>query len=319
MPTLYTPPTNSSRASRPRVFRIIIGATIAILLITLGIFIYTRIFSAKLSLVIAPESATVTLNGKPISAGKYEKRVTPGEYTISVEKSGFSSQSRTVKVSADETVEVLIALESNTSETANWYREHEKDAELQQEVYDKTYNQDASAYEEKYPIVADLPSTGRDWSLNYGVCSDGRPFCIFISSSDGAYTYALEYLSTINDHTYNLADYNFEFTDYNNPFPDRTGATSASTADLLSQATNGIQTASVIKTDCTDDNSYCVGFISYYNAEYNNPDEGDLDFYRVLMQRSGSTWKIISPTVLIFSASDHPDLPGSVLTLANQF
>lgn len=301
------------RENKPKLFYIIAGLLIAGFIAIIGFFIYTRIFSAKLSFVIAPKSAKVTLDNQTFSGGRYEKRVQPGEHTITVEKDGFATQSTTITATADETTDILIALVSNSSSTANWYIENEEDSNLNDEIGSRLYSKDQNALLEKYPIIQDLPVTARYWSLNYGNCPDGRAFCVIIAANTGSYTYALEHLATINDHQYTLSDYPIFFENYTNPFPNLTGTTATDYNTLL-QKSASINNSTLVNQTTSGD--YVIGYLSYYDPDFYETDE-DLDFYRIILKKENNNWKVLTKTSLIFSTEDYPDIPKEILNLAN--
>ena len=299
--------------NKPKIFYLVISIIVIGFITIIGFFIYTRIFSAKLSFVIAPASAEVTLDGKTFSGGRYEKRVQPGEYTITVEKDGFTSETTTINATADQTTNVLIALVSNDSSTANWYIDHPEDSELNDEVGSRIYSQDQTNLLKDYPIVQDLPETARYWTLNYGICPDGKPFCVIIAADTGYYTYALERLASINNHHYILADYPIAFADYTNPFPNLTNTTASDYNSILQKAAD-IDYAAVVKNETSGD--YLIGYISYYDPIFYET-EGEKDFYRIILKRDGSNWKVLTKTSLIFYANDYPDIPKDIINLAN--
>ncbi len=297
--------------SKPKLFYIITGIFIFIILAVIGYFIYTRIFSAQLSFIIAPQSAKITMNGQTFSGGKFTKRVTPGEYTITVEKTGFEAQTTTITAEADKNTSVLIALISNNPDTANWYTDHPEDSALNDDIVSRLYSEEQINFTNEYPIVQDLPITGTAWSINYGICPDKKPFCIIISSTPGNYSYSLEYLATVNGHNYNLSDYPIAFTDYTNPFKNLTDTTNSNYNIILDEITKTNNSA-LIKTESSGD--YIIGYFSYYNPSYNT----EKDFYRVILKKEGNNWKVLTPTLLVFYAKNYPDIPKDIINLANK-
>ena len=301
---------------KPKSFYIISGVIIIIFLGVIGYFIYTLIFSAKLYFVIAPASAKVTMNNQTFSGGRYTKRVQPGEYQITVEKDGFETKTTNITATADQTTNVLVALTPNRSDTINWYIENATDSELNDEVGSRVYSEEQVQATADYPIIQDLPVIARYWALNYGNCPDNSaPLCLFVSAETGNYTYALEYLSTINDHNYLLSEYKIIFTNYENPFPNLTGTTAADYNTLLRQAAN-INYAAIVDGKISGD--YYIGFISYYTPNlYPEEGEPEKDFYRIIIKKDGSNYKILTNTALIFYAKDYPDIPVEIINLAN--
>lgn len=70
--------------------RLVIGITIPILILGLGLFLVFAVFkTAKVYIMVAPESATITINGKKVKNG--EHNLFPGKKTIKVSGEGIES------------------------------------------------------------------------------------------------------------------------------------------------------------------------------------------------------------------------------------
>ena len=70
--------------------RLVLGITIPILILGLGLFlVFAVLKTAKVYIMVAPESATITINGKKVKNG--EHNLFPGKKTIKVSGEGIES------------------------------------------------------------------------------------------------------------------------------------------------------------------------------------------------------------------------------------
>ena len=149
--------------------KIIWGGVISlvlILLVSLGFLIYGRIFSAKISIVVAPSIAKVKIGDREFSASE-EVVIQPGEYEVSVFADGFETKTGRLVTKADETANLHLYLESNSSATANWYNEHDGDALIMGEIKSAEKLKALDAFLEKEPVLKQLPLTVEYFSDDY--------------------------------------------------------------------------------------------------------------------------------------------------------
>ena len=191
---------------------IIIILVAALVIIPLTFFIISRIFSSTIIIAIAPRDSIITLNGKSVQNGNH--KVTPGEYTIAASHEGFTEQTKTITIEADQTSRVNFILISNDPSTIDWYKNHPEDQRLLEGASSWEFDSKSSELANTYPILQYLPHQSSSYHIGYGQCSDGSPFCIIIAANIGYRTAALNHLASFG----NPALYKIEFTNYYNPF-----------------------------------------------------------------------------------------------------
>jgi len=168
---------------------------------------------------VTPSRSSITLDGKRVSEGK--SRVPDGKHTIKVMHKGFETQEQTVEISGSEELYVGIPLSPNSSETYNWYKEHDKDKQKADAMASKTYDQNSSNMTQSNPIVAHLPLPyGQErYAIDYApsqINNNGIIIQITAEDSRGR-QYALQ---QIKDWGYDPTDLEIEFLDFNNPLRD---------------------------------------------------------------------------------------------------
>ncbi len=152
-----------------------------------------------------------------------------------------------------------------------------------QEKIDREIADAADAYQSKYPIIDILPYIGEGFRVDYGLCEkDSSEFCLRVSALSDYLPSARDFLLSLND--YDALDYKIEFPDFLCPFK----ASSLDVSDLTLEPLEG----------------------NYYGAV--------LDFsFRVLLEKSGSSYKILSEPKLLYSYSDFKNIEKSTIRKLN--
>lgn len=194
--------------------RWIITAIITLFVILLGIsgyFIWYKFtYSATLSLLYTPTSATATLNGKVIKAGI--TKIKPGKYTVTIQKKGFASYSSTINMGANQTNTIAQALLSNDPTTANWYNTHPEDQKINETIGATKANTAIENLQNDFPVASVLPLDGPTYAINYGASPDKKGhFAMFLTYyGDTGKQDALQALQSLG---YNPNDYEIIYTD----------------------------------------------------------------------------------------------------------
>jgi hypothetical protein len=145
---------------------LIIGIVVGALVLGAVVLFIVRsiIYSANLRMSIAPNNATITLNGKKIK--NKNQQIRPGDYVLRVEREGFDAEEEEFSVAKGETHDVLIALLPSDG-NYEWYKENERD----QIIFDGmiTRKQDEAMREayESDPIMRILPYTDTSFGLTF--------------------------------------------------------------------------------------------------------------------------------------------------------
>ncbi len=153
--------------SSKRILYIGVGCLIGVLVI-LG-FAFSKRSSATITVAIAPQSATITINGKKGHSGM--NNVSPGPVTVTAVHPGFATLSRTVIVQKGTDGYVGLVLTSNSAATNNWYETHPADLQASSVISSKQSDINASQSVKNTPIIQILPyiGPGFEWRVDYGV------------------------------------------------------------------------------------------------------------------------------------------------------
>ena len=143
-----------------------IAAVVLILVISLGFLIYGRIYSAEISIMVAPSIAKVKVGEMEFSNFGTVK-IQPGEYEVEVSADGFESKTGKLTAKADKTVDLNLYLEPSTEATASWYDEHEDDALILGEIKNAQMVKKTEKLLEKEPALKELPLTVEYYSDDY--------------------------------------------------------------------------------------------------------------------------------------------------------
>ncbi len=282
---------------------LIIVIPIAIILI---IFINSLINNATIEVLVAPESSTITIDGRKISNG--EIKVTPGTHEISAEKTGFTTQTINVSVEKNSSAQAFIILESNSDDTKDWFTEHAEDQAIVEQILGEEFNQESASASGQYPIMDDLPYESMNYSIDYGSC-DENTFCILI---DVDYMDRDTAVKAIKELTDTPEKYSYVFSDYANPFNLSTSSSSQKTSpsdailDIFKDYRVEIENISTL-------NEYTVATIKYYINDF-----PDINTYRVIIKKDGSLYKLASVPELILTIKNNPDIPENILSAANK-
>jgi hypothetical protein len=144
--------------------------------------IFYSVYSARLTLKIAPNDAVITMDGKRIK--NEDQRIKPGDHMLRVEREGFEPQEKTFSVAKGETADILMALIPSGGDY-QWYRDHPKDGMIWDGV--ATREQDAAMEEARnnHLILSRLPYTDDSNGLLYiieGSYNDGLEFLVRLNT-----------------------------------------------------------------------------------------------------------------------------------------
>ncbi len=153
--------------------RLIIGLIVAALALVLIVISVTRVahdqvYSAQLNLKIAPTGAKIVVNGA--STGPGIVGVKPGTVAITVSRSGFASQTKTLKVAKGQKLTIAMALTSNSPSTKDWYSNNSNDEATLEQVTGQQYNQQSTQSVQQVPLIQQLPyiDPGLTYRIDYG-------------------------------------------------------------------------------------------------------------------------------------------------------
>ena len=170
-----------------------ISATIIVSLIFItGILVITALSlnpTSEVEVLIAPSSATVTINGKSYKNGTY--RLPRGNVSVKIEKEGFTSKNYTFNTSTNNKLYDYLTQDGSLS----WYETHPEDAIILTTIGDYEADALSASFAEKNPISKSLPLVVAEYNNNDEYIEfriDGgklencdRDFCLKITDSTG--------------------------------------------------------------------------------------------------------------------------------------
>ena len=192
---------------------------IAILIATIGYFVYTQITRTgkiPVSVVTAPRDAEITIDNEKIGNGT-AYLVPDHTYTVKVHKEGFEDVTQKQYISSDED-SITVNLEPVSDEAKKWAEKHEDQYSAVESQAGAAADKEGGAMLDKSPIIDVLPDESLLYSIGYRADpSDpsGNGIIISIEASEGARNAAIQ---RIRDLGYEPTDYKIEFSDYRNPF-----------------------------------------------------------------------------------------------------
>ena len=110
-----------------------------------------------------PNDLTLTLDGKPVAANG-DLEVKEGKHTLTGERRGFQSYTRTVNVQADSQVKMYLF--SNGDVGREWERNHPDQVLQTEEESGRKYEERTDRLTQNYPILQELPYVGPGFTAN---------------------------------------------------------------------------------------------------------------------------------------------------------
>ena len=151
---------------------IIIIILTALLVVVIGLsfsrYKHNQVYSAKINLAVAPSGATITINGSRVKPGIVG--VKPGVNSVVVKKDGFSDNRKTISIQKGQSINITIALTSNSVSTQSWYQNNPGDETILEQQMGQQYNQQSTKAVEQVPLIQSLPyvSPSLAYRIDYG-------------------------------------------------------------------------------------------------------------------------------------------------------
>lgn len=169
---------------------IIILVTTIFLLGVLIISILNLKPTSEVEILVAPESASVSINGKEFKNGTY--KLPRGAVSVSIKKDGFMSKNYSFDTAANNKLYDYLLPEDRSY---SWYESHPEDAIILTKIGDVEADTTASLYKEINPISDKLPLIIAEYNQEDNYIEfriDGgkfdncdRDFCLKITDSTG--------------------------------------------------------------------------------------------------------------------------------------
>ena len=164
--------------------------------------------TVEIELLVAPTSATTTIDGKYYQNGTF--KIEPGEHHVHIEKEGFVAQDFSFNTLNTTKIYTYLKQADNSY---SWYQNHPEDALVLTQIGDYQADKEASAYSARHAIVKALPIVYANYGDNYtefridGGSFDGcdSDFCLKVTDTTGG---NLDFAkSKIKEAGYNPDDY----------------------------------------------------------------------------------------------------------------
>jgi len=302
------------RLSKQRILIVVILLSL-LFLIPIIIFIHSRINSATIDLLVAPESSSIYIDSNKVTNGKIG--VIPGKHTVTAKKDGFAEQTLTIDTIANQTVSAYIVLESNSKSTENWYKTHPEDQKIVEQISSQEYDKESSSYVDDNPIIKYLPYETANYTLNYGNC-ESSTFCIFITTNPADYDKIVKIIKELTDDP---ARYSYVFNNYKNPFQDlKTSSETPAKISASDETTAKNFLAETLKNYPVFINplsmvdNYFIGTFSYRISDY-----PDINTYRFILQKdTAGGWSFASTPQMIPTYAENQNLPKEVVKKVNE-
>ena len=150
-------------------------------MVVLGLFVlfaYRTLYSATITLVVAPFDAQIYLDGAPIK-NRGVKRVRPGDYEISVSREGFGDEKQQVTIRRNDAARILMAL-LPLDGNYQWYIDHPDDSLILDSVMSERATEREQAVGEQFPVLAKLPHQTNFYELTlFALPTEANPKLTF--------------------------------------------------------------------------------------------------------------------------------------------
>lgn len=198
--------------------KLAIAAAALITAIPIAIWIWTLISwqgTAKVELIVLPVDAKVTVNDEDFS-NKKSIRLKPGDYTFTVSKDGFETDTQKLKINnSDKNVEFFSTPIPVSNEALLWAEENLNSYHKLEGRAGKASAEKGRELIEKHPIVSILPIQEAVFSIGYKTSGDNESLTLTVHAEEG---YRESALQKIRDQGYDPSDYKIVFEDYRSPF-----------------------------------------------------------------------------------------------------
>ncbi len=168
-------------------------ALILFALITVVVILFAIISQSntrEVEILVAPTSATVTIDGKTYENGTY--RLPAGELTVRIEKPNFITQTFTFDTIKNDRLYAYLLQQDGTF---SWYETHQEDDVIMSAIGSREAAARAEAYSQKFPITTLLPIIFAEYDEKYNYTEfriDGgkfegchSDFCLKVTDSTG--------------------------------------------------------------------------------------------------------------------------------------
>lgn len=200
-----------------RVFVTAVATLMAILFIWTTVILVGRIGKLPVVVSVVPSNATISLNGDSLSNGT--QWITPGEYTVTAARDGFTPIKQQVIVTQDKTDNIIaVSLVPKSKDAKEWAAHHQNEYKDNEKYGALQARAEGEYIADKNPITKKLPFKDPYYTIGYTVV-DNKAITLTVSTTSPRYRfYAVE---KIREWGYDPTDFKVVFKDFSNPLERR--------------------------------------------------------------------------------------------------
>ncbi|RYF29644.1 MAG: PEGA domain-containing protein [Chloroflexi bacterium] len=162
---------------------------------------------------IVPGDASLTVNGN--KSGKGTQWLTPGTYTIKVEKNGFQTVEKQIIADANKERNVAaVSLTPESDEAKAWAEKNQNLYKSNEEFGSIEAQETGKFLRARHPIIDVLPYKDPYYTVAYRLNND-QSITLTVDTPSPRYRYFA--VQKIRELGYNPTDYDIEFKQYKNP------------------------------------------------------------------------------------------------------
>lgn len=120
----------------------------------------------NLSISVLPASASVKLDGQPITPG--DRYVQAGKHKLVASLDGFADASQSFTISLDQPLAINLILNPDSKAGFDYLQNHPDEAQQRETLGTGNYSDITALQQKLYPIIGELPQIGLGYSVNYG-------------------------------------------------------------------------------------------------------------------------------------------------------
>jgi hypothetical protein len=142
-------------------------AAMVVLTLIIG-FTVTSLFKkpANISIVVAPSTAVLTIDGKPAKSGN--SHVPPGAHTLKARFDGFSTVTQKFTAVDGKVLSLNALLNPNSTVGYDYLNQHPEEQHNREALGGKLFAQGTEKAAKKTPIIVSLPYYDRFFRVDYG-------------------------------------------------------------------------------------------------------------------------------------------------------
>jgi len=205
---------DDKKTTFPRFIWIIVALFLLLIVYWTALSI-TRAGKTKVSIIVIPQDANVTLDNKPVSSG--DLYLAPGDYTFSASKNGFKTDTHSVKV-GKESLTVGLLPEPESTEAKKWLSDNSELQLQREELGGINANREGDELVEKNPILDALPYKDiyGPFNVDYGA-SDRQKGGILLDINGSTPPGRAKAIEWIRQQGQDPTDLEIRYSDFKNP------------------------------------------------------------------------------------------------------